>query len=251
MASLRRTSAARRRPSSSRRVWCRRRRVFTRAISSSRLTGLERKSSAPASMPRTRLPWSSSAVTRTTGINAVAGSALSRSQTSKPLMPGIITSSSTRSGGVAAMCASAPAPSYTASTLIASFASRRPKNATMSGSSSTTRTRNAFCVAASRSAAARSLICDFDLGQVVGIARDAGFQRGAVAAARTVLDLLADDRDAGEAVGIADAFHPVPELAQLLEIGRGERHAQGIDLLVAILEKHRNEVFEILRDDDF
>jgi hypothetical protein len=58
------------------------------------------KSSAPALMPRTRLCWSSSAVTSTIGIIAVAVSAFRRSQISKPSLPGIMTSSRIRSGGV-------------------------------------------------------------------------------------------------------------------------------------------------------
>src|SRR6185369_11294039 len=184
-------------------------------------------------------------------MSAVAGSALIRSHTSKPLMPGIRTSSSTRSGGEAAMCASAASPSNSASTRRPSRASMRARNATMSGSSSTTRTRNAVCEAASREAAARSLIRDFDPGEEVGVACDALFEGRAVAAAGAVLDLLADGRDALEAVGVSHPLHPVAELPQLLEIGRGKRHPQGIDFLVAVLEEHGDQVFEVFGDDDF
>ena len=69
----------------------------TRAISATSDTGLVRKSSAPASSPRTRSDGWSSAVTITTGMWWVAGLVLSRRQTSKPSMSGIITSSSTMS----------------------------------------------------------------------------------------------------------------------------------------------------------
>ena len=64
----------------------------TRAISAISSTGLVRKSSAPASRPRTRSAGRSSAVTRMIGRWAVSGAALNRRQTSKPSMPGIITS---------------------------------------------------------------------------------------------------------------------------------------------------------------
>lgn len=76
----------------------RRTRLRTRAISATSLTGLERKSSAPASSPRTRSVASVSAVTITTGICAVGGLDLMRLHTSNPSMPGIITSSKTISG---------------------------------------------------------------------------------------------------------------------------------------------------------
>src|SRR5262252_5053781 len=122
------------------------------------------------------------------------------------------------------------------------LASSRPRNVTMSGSSSTTRIRNAACEAACLPAAARSLIRDFDLRKVFGVALDARLERRAIAAARAILDFLADDRDAGEAVGIADALHAVSELAQLVEVRRRERRAQGIDFLVAVLEERRDEI---------
>jgi hypothetical protein len=61
-------------------------------------------------MPLIRSCCGSSDVHRTTGNNAVAGSARRRRQTSYPDMPGIITSSSTRSGRSAATLASASSP---------------------------------------------------------------------------------------------------------------------------------------------
>src|SRR5262245_21249797 len=121
----------------------------------------------------------------------------------------------------------------------------------MSGWSSTIRTRNAVFWAASRVAAASSLIGHFHLREEIGVAGDARFERGAVAAARAVLDLLADRRDESEAVRIADTFHAMPELTQLLEVRRGKRHPQGVDFLVAVLEKHGDQIFEIFRDGDF
>jgi hypothetical protein len=72
-------------------------RFLTRVISAMSSTGLVRKSSAPASSPFTRSDGWSSAVTMITGMCRVRGSALSRRQTSKPSMPGIITSSRTTS----------------------------------------------------------------------------------------------------------------------------------------------------------
>ena len=60
----------------------------TRATSATSDTGLVRKSSAPASSPRTRSDGWSSAVTMTTGIWWVSGLLLSWRQTSKPSMPG-------------------------------------------------------------------------------------------------------------------------------------------------------------------
>ena len=82
----------------------------TRAISATSDTGLVRKSSAPASSPRTRSDGWSSAVTMTTGMWCVAGLLLRRRQTSKPSMSGIITSSRTMSHSALAQIASASAP---------------------------------------------------------------------------------------------------------------------------------------------
>ncbi len=70
----------------------------TRLSSASSSKGLDRKSSAPISRPLTRSARLSSAVTITTGMCAVAGASFSRRQTSKPSIPGNMTSSSTRSG---------------------------------------------------------------------------------------------------------------------------------------------------------
>ena len=84
--------------------------VLIRASSSRSSTGLERKSSAPASIPRTRSSTAFSAVISTTGISRVSGSPLRTRSALKPSMPGIITSSRTRSGGAAATRSSASSP---------------------------------------------------------------------------------------------------------------------------------------------
>ena len=73
--------------------------VLILASSSRSSTGFERKSSAPASMPRTRSSTAFSAVIRTTGISLVAGSSFSIRRALIPSISGIITSSRTRSGG--------------------------------------------------------------------------------------------------------------------------------------------------------
>ena len=77
----------------------RRSRDLTRAINSSARTGLFRKSSAPASMPRTLSPLSLSPVISTNGIRRVAGFSFSSRQNSYPDLPGMITSERIRSGG--------------------------------------------------------------------------------------------------------------------------------------------------------
>jgi hypothetical protein len=82
----------------------------TRASSSGWLIGFVRKSSAPTSMPLTRSVAGSSAVTMTTGRSRVASSARSRRQTSYPLISGITTSRSTRSGCSARTSSRATAP---------------------------------------------------------------------------------------------------------------------------------------------
>ena len=84
----------------------------TRAISATSDTGLVRKSSAPAASPFTRSDGWSSAVTMTTGMWCVAGLDLSRRQTSKPSMSGIITSSSTTSHSARSQIVSASAPHH-------------------------------------------------------------------------------------------------------------------------------------------
>ena len=91
----------------------------TRASSSGWLIGLVTKSSAPASMPLMRSVAGSSAVTITTGSVAVAGVSRMRLQTSYPLMPGMTTSSSTRSGLCCAMRSSASVPEAAACHLVA------------------------------------------------------------------------------------------------------------------------------------
>jgi hypothetical protein len=88
----------------------------TRASSSGWLIGFVRKSSAPASMPFTRSCAGSSAVTITTGSMAVAGFSRSLRQTSYPVMPGIITSSRTRSGFSVSTFSSASLPELAVTT---------------------------------------------------------------------------------------------------------------------------------------
>ena len=82
----------------------------TRAKSSGWLIGLPRKSSAPAAMPLIRSCCGSSDVHSTTGSSVVSGSSRMRRHTSYPEMPGIITSSSTRSGFSDLMRASPSSP---------------------------------------------------------------------------------------------------------------------------------------------
>src|SRR3954451_19899999 len=113
----------------------------TRAISTTSDTGLVRKSSAPASSPRTRSVGLSSAVTITTGMKCVAGLAFNRRQTSKPSMSGIITSSRMISHSARAEIASASAPLHAVSTSKYSADSRASSSFTLAGISSTTRIR--------------------------------------------------------------------------------------------------------------
>src|SRR4051812_14899811 len=120
----------------------------------------------------------------------------------------------------------------------------------MSGSSSTTSTRNIACADTGRVGETTSLISDLYLGEEVRVARDRRLEQRAVAAARAVLDVLADVGNLREAVGVADAFHAVPELAQLLEIGRRERDAQRVELFLAVAHEHRDQVLEVLRHGD-
>ena len=70
----------------------------TRANSARSLTGLVRKSSAPASRPRTRSAALGERRHHDDGNMRVRGLALMRRQTSNPSMPGIMTSSRTMSG---------------------------------------------------------------------------------------------------------------------------------------------------------
>ena len=94
----------------------RRARFLTRVIRAMSSTGLVRKSSAPASSPCTLSEAWSSAVTMTTGTCRVLGALLMRRQTSKPSMPGIITSSSTTSTRSASSTSSASLPECAVST---------------------------------------------------------------------------------------------------------------------------------------
>ena len=113
----------------------------TRAISATSGIGLVRKSSAPASRPRTRSEGWSSAVTITTGMWCVAGLVFSRRHTSKPSMCGIITSSRTRSHSARSQMAKASAPLIAVMTSKYSADSRASSSLTLAGTSSTTRTR--------------------------------------------------------------------------------------------------------------
>src|SRR5262249_19480538 len=113
----------------------------TRATSAMSDTGLVRKSSAPASSPRTRSEGWSSAVTITTGMWCVLAPALSRRHTSKPSISGIITSSSTMSHCARSQIASASAPLVAVTTSKYSAVSRASSSLALAGTSSTTRTR--------------------------------------------------------------------------------------------------------------
>src|SRR5580693_3308540 len=117
----------------------------TRAISTSSGIGLVRKSSAPASSPRTLSEGWSSAVTMTTGIWCVAGLVFSRRHTSKPSMSGIITSSRTRSHSARSQIASASCPQLAVMTSKYSADNRASSSLTFAGTSSTTRTRAVMC----------------------------------------------------------------------------------------------------------
>src|SRR6476469_5300518 len=111
----------------------------TRAISTMSDTGLVRKSSAPASRPRTRSTGLSSAVIMTTGMKCVAGFDFSRRQTSKPSISGIITSSRMISHSARAQICSASAPLAAVRTSKYSADSRASNSLTLAGTSSTTR----------------------------------------------------------------------------------------------------------------
>src|ERR1700754_2985704 len=113
----------------------------TRAISTMSDTGLVRKSSAPASRPRTRSAGLSSAVTMTTGMKCVAGLDFSRRHTSKPSISGIMTSSRTMSHSARAQISSASAPLLAVSTSKYSADRRASNSFTLAGISSTTRIR--------------------------------------------------------------------------------------------------------------
>src|ERR1700730_9005100 len=113
----------------------------TRAIRTTSDTGLVRKSSAPASSPRTRSAGLSSAVIMTTGMKWVAGLDFRRRQTSKPSMSGIMTSSRMMSHSARAAIVSASAPFDAVRTSKYSADSRASSSFTLAGTSSTTRIR--------------------------------------------------------------------------------------------------------------
>src|SRR5690242_2682580 len=113
----------------------------TRAISTRSETGLVRKSSAPASSPRTRSDGLSRAVIITTGMKCVAGLDFRRRQTSKPSMSGIMTSSRMMSHSARSHIFSASAPLAAVSTSKYSADSRASSSFTLAGTSSTTRIR--------------------------------------------------------------------------------------------------------------
>src|SRR5258706_13385631 len=115
----------------------------------------------------------------------------------------------------------------------------------MSGSSSTTSTRKATaCAGAKRPAGTISLIRDLDPREKLVVAHDRRLEKHAVAAARAVLDVLAEVGNLREAIRVADAFHAVPELAQRLEIGGGERDAQRVYLFLAVAHEDWDQGFE-------
>src|SRR6185369_14822672 len=132
--------------------------------------------------------------------------------------------------------------------------SSRTRNPAMSGSSSTTSTRNAPSKAGPRSPCtarpARSFIDDLHPREVVRVFNDVGRDAGLVAGFGAILDLLAQMGDFFEAVGIADTFHTMAELAQLLEIARGHCCLQSVELFGSIFHEGRNEIFEVFRDGD-
>src|SRR5580704_19167589 len=113
----------------------------TRAISTSSGIGLVKKSSAPASSPRTLSEGWSSAVTMTTGIWWVAGLVFNRRHTSNPSMSGIITSSRTRSHSARSQIVSASSPLMAVITSKYSADSRASSSLTLARTSSTTRMR--------------------------------------------------------------------------------------------------------------
>src|SRR4051812_41746151 len=125
--------------------------------------------------------------------------------------------------------------------------SSRTRNPAMSGSSSTTSTRNAPFKAAPGSPCtarpATSFIDDLHPREIVGVLDDVGFDAGLVTSLGAILDLLAQVGDFFEAVGVADPFHAMAELAQLLEIARGHCCLQGVELLGSIFHERRNEIF--------
>src|SRR6516162_4294459 len=113
----------------------------TRAKRAMSFTGLVRKSSAPTSSPRRRLATSDRAVTMTTGTSAVRGLAFNCWQTSKPFMPGIITSRRITSGSSLSAICKALRPLYADRTSKYSLDSLASSSFTFASTSSTTSTR--------------------------------------------------------------------------------------------------------------
>src|SRR6185503_12741492 len=103
----------------------------------------------------------------------------------------------------------AASPLCTVSAVMPSCSSRRARYAAMSGSSSTTSTRKASAGAGGRATATASLIGDLDFRKEIPVAGDGRLEQRAIAAARAVLDILADVGNLREAVRVADAFHAV------------------------------------------
>src|SRR5260370_1399794 len=122
----------------------------------------------------------------------------------------------------------------------------------MSGSSSTIRTRYGGCEASlTLPAAARagSFIDDFYLFEVIGVLGQTRPDTGRVVRLGTLFEHPADVRDRRETVRIADPLHTVADPAHLIEVARGERGAQRFELGVPVLEKHRDQVDDVLIHD--
>ncbi len=159
---------------------------------------------------------------------------------------GDITFSSTRSGDDAAIISSAAEPSVATSACMPCCTSIRARKPAMSGSSSTTRTRNAACACCAARPEARSLIDDFYAREIIGVLRDARFDARKIRGSGAVLELLAEHRYQFEAVGIAHALHAVAELAQLPHVACAECRAQCFEFLLAIGHERRDQILEVL-----
>src|SRR5579859_2222579 len=112
----------------------------TLASSSAWLNGFWTKSSAPASSAVT-FSWSPLAVIMTTGSVRVSGLLRNWRHTSSPLMPGMTRSSSTRSGGSAAIWSNASGPEVAVRIAYPRGARMASMTRMFCGVSSTTRTR--------------------------------------------------------------------------------------------------------------
>jgi hypothetical protein len=121
----------------------------TRANSATSFTGLVRKSSAPASSPRTRSPCRSRSVIMTAGKCALLRSDLIRRQTSNPSMPGSMTSSNTMSGVSASMRSRPSSPARAVLTSKYSARCFAARTSVVGKSSSTTKTRAGILLAVS------------------------------------------------------------------------------------------------------